>query len=119
MNLTQSVRPAPNSEPIFTTDEWRAFRGAKSESLLTRHAPQPAFRLFPDYRQRYWEEETLNYQVPHFRLRFVARLLRNMPNRRLLDLGCSSAALKSMLDPDFYYCGCDIAKWAQQTLGPE
>src|SRR5262245_10419139 len=67
----------------------------------------------------YWEKETLKYQVAHFRLRFVARLLRKLPQRRLLDLGCSGAALKSLLGPHFSYYGCDIASWARQVLGPE
>jgi SAM-dependent methyltransferase len=39
-----------------------------------------------------------------------------MPQRTLLDVGCSTAALRSLLPGDFEYFGCDIADHARNAI---
>lgn len=94
-------------------EETRSVR-LRDGARLTCRSPN---RFEADYHEAYWRHETLKYQTPHFRLRFVAKLLRNRSHRRLLDLGCSGATLKSLLGPDFVYYGCDIAALAENVLG--
>src|SRR4051794_13196004 len=65
---------------------------------------------------QYWHEETKKYNRPHPRLRQMARLLRRQPQRRLLDVGCSTAVLQNLLPPLFVYFGCDIAEHAGTIL---
>jgi len=64
----------------------------------------------------YWARESTLYWRPHPRLRFMARVLRKLPQRRLLDLGCSGAILRRLLPASFVYFGCDIADEARRCL---
>ena len=66
-----------------------------------------------------WQQETRRYDRPHPRLVLMAGLLRELPQRRLLDVGCSTGALRDLLPPEFEYFGCDIADHARATLGAE
>src|SRR5438046_1055781 len=66
----------------------------------------------------FWQQETTLYSRPHPRLRTMARLLRRLPQRRLLDVGCSTAALRDLLPASFVYHGCDIADHARTKLPP-
>jgi SAM-dependent methyltransferase len=64
----------------------------------------------------FWQKETTLYDTPHLRLRIMARWLRELPQRRLLDIGCSTARLHSLLPDDYRYFGCDIADHARRHL---
>lgn len=64
----------------------------------------------------YWAEESTVYWKPHPRLRFMANILCRLPQRRLLDLGCSGAALRDLLPVSFSYFGCDITDEARRRL---
>jgi SAM-dependent methyltransferase len=99
----------------------RRIEEARSLRLLDEARPLSRLPsdLETDPHQAYWRHETLKYRISHFRLRFVAKLLRSQSYRRLLDLGCSGATLKSLLTPDFVYYGCDIASWAEDVLGSD
>ena len=66
-----------------------------------------------------WQQETKHYDRAHPRLVRMARLLAQMPQRRLLDVGCSTAAMRHLLPPEFEYYGCDIADHALTALGAE
>ncbi len=66
----------------------------------------------------FWQHETTLYSRPHPRLRTMARLLRRLPQRGLLDVGCSTAALRDLLPASFAYYGCDIADHARAKLPP-
>jgi SAM-dependent methyltransferase len=46
----------------------------------------------------------------------MAGLLRQQPQRRLLDLGCSTGTLRGLLPSDFDYHGCDVAPHAAAWL---
>jgi SAM-dependent methyltransferase len=63
-----------------------------------------------------WNAETLRYDRPHPRLRLMARMLAAQPQRRLLDLGCSTATMRRLLPADFVYHGADVATHAGRTL---
>jgi SAM-dependent methyltransferase len=65
-----------------------------------------------------WQQETQKYDRPHRRLREMARWLTALPQRRLLDVGCSTAALRRLLPADFHYHGCDITDHARHNLPP-
>jgi SAM-dependent methyltransferase len=64
----------------------------------------------------YWNREGIRYRMPHARLRLSARWLRRLPQRRVLDIGCSGAALRRLLSHDFTYFGCDITGDAAAQL---
>jgi SAM-dependent methyltransferase len=64
-----------------------------------------------------WQEETRLYDRAHPRLARMAEVLRRLPQRRLLDVGCSTAMLRKLLPDDFDYYGCDIADHAGAVLG--
>ncbi|HMP16295.1 MAG TPA: methyltransferase domain-containing protein, partial [Gemmatales bacterium] len=66
----------------------------------------------------YWDSETLLYNRPHERLRFMAEILAAQPGRRLLDVGCSAAVLKELLPEDMVYFGADISSVAAPLLPP-
>lgn len=66
--------------------------------------------------ETYWAQESLLYWQPHARLRFMAKILNRLPQRRLLDLGCSGGALRDLLPASFTYFGCDITNEASQRL---
>jgi SAM-dependent methyltransferase len=65
------------------------------------------------YKRDFWETETLKFAEPHFRLRKVARVVRQAARGRgdcdLLDLGCGPAALARLMPPGVRYHGIDIA----------
>ena len=63
-----------------------------------------------------WQRETMRYAAPHARLELCASLLRRMPQRRLLDVGCSTAALKGVLPGNYDYYGCDVTNHARAVL---
>jgi SAM-dependent methyltransferase len=55
---------------------------------------------------------SLTHEAPHFRMRKVARVIRRVAGTRqasLLDLGCGSGTLASLLPPRVRYHGIDIA----------
>ena len=64
-----------------------------------------------------WQQETKRYDAPHPRLELCARLLRRHRERRLLDVGCSTATLKRHLPGDYEYYGCDVSDHARVALG--
>jgi predicted TPR repeat methyltransferase len=64
----------------------------------------------------YWTRESAHYWRPHPRLRVMAKILTRLPQRRLLDLGCSGAALRDLLPSSFTYFGCDITDQASKRL---
>jgi SAM-dependent methyltransferase len=66
-----------------------------------------------------WHDETLRYDRPHARLVAMARLLRSLPQRRVLDIGCSTAALRTLLPPDCDYYGCDFTPHARAVLAAD
>ncbi len=66
-----------------------------------------------------WREETRRYDAPHDRLARMSRMLSALPQRRLLDVGCSTATLRTLLPGDFDYHGCDIADHAAAVLDEE
>jgi predicted TPR repeat methyltransferase len=66
-----------------------------------------------------WSRDTLLFDKPHDRLRLMARLLAKHPLRRLLDVGCSTGVLRSLLPADFDYHGCDLAPHAALRLPPD
>lgn len=63
-----------------------------------------------------WQQETLLYDRPHHRMVQAAEILRRLPGRKLLDVGCSTAHLQKVLGDDFDYFGCDIADHASDRL---
>src|SRR5262245_60035585 len=46
----------------------------------------------------------------------MAQMLSKFPQRRLLDVGCSTAVLQRLLPADYDYYGCDVADHACQSL---
>lgn len=63
-----------------------------------------------------WQQETRRYDRPHPRLKQMADALAACPQRRLLDVGCSTATLRRLLPADFDYYGCDVADHAARIL---
>lgn len=63
-----------------------------------------------------WQQESQQYDRAHPRLVQMARLLAEYPERRLLDVGCSTAMLQRLLPDDFVYHGCDVADLAAKSL---
>ena len=68
---------------------------------------------------QYWQRETLRYDRPHPRLVITAQMLRSLPQRRVLDVGCSTAMLSRVLPRDFEYYGCDVTDHASALLPPQ
>lgn len=56
-----------------------------------------------------WQKETVIYDRAHPRLVEMARLIRALPARAVLDIGCSTAIMKSLIGDGLEYFGCDIA----------
>jgi len=56
-----------------------------------------------------WDKETVIYDRPHPRLVEMARLIRALPAKAVLDIGCSTAIMKDLIGEGFEYFGCDIA----------
>lgn len=64
------------------------------------------------YKKEFWQQENLNYGLPHLRMEKVARLVNSLARgeeRTLLDVGCGPATLNSLLQPSIKYYGIDIA----------
>jgi SAM-dependent methyltransferase len=64
------------------------------------------------YKKDFWSGENPKYSEPHFRMRKVANLVRQLARghrRTLLDIGCGPAALASLLPPNVDYYGIDIS----------
>jgi SAM-dependent methyltransferase len=66
-----------------------------------------------------WTRDALLFDKPHERLRLMARLLAKQPQRRVLDVGCSTGVLQSLLPSDFDYYGCDLTTHAALRLKPD
>lgn len=66
-----------------------------------------------------WRMETRRYDRPHPRLVRMASVLRRLPARCVLDVGCSTAQLRRLLPDDWEYYGCDIADHALESLGSD
>jgi len=65
-----------------------------------------------------WQKETKIYERPHPRLAAMAQVIRALPHRRILDAGCSTGTLETLLPRDFAYYGCDVTDHAQARLAP-
>jgi SAM-dependent methyltransferase len=64
------------------------------------------------YKKDFWSEENLKYSEPHFRMRKVARLIRQLARtgeNDLLDVGCGPAALSGLMPSNVHYYGIDIS----------
>jgi predicted TPR repeat methyltransferase len=64
------------------------------------------------HKRDFWAAENLKYQEPHFRMRKVARVIRQVAGTRqadLLDVGCGPGTLASLLPAGVRYHGIDIA----------
>jgi SAM-dependent methyltransferase len=66
-----------------------------------------------------WQTETVIYDRPHPRLVEMARLIRALPDRTILDIGCSTAIMKDLIGDGFEYFGCDIANAVGERLDHE
>jgi SAM-dependent methyltransferase len=64
------------------------------------------------------QQETFRYDRPHARLARMARLIRGLPGKRILDVGCNGGMLARMLGSSYEYYGCDIASHADRNLLP-
>jgi ubiquinone/menaquinone biosynthesis C-methylase UbiE len=64
-----------------------------------------------------WQEEALLYDRIHPRMRAMANLIGEMPERSLLDVGCSAGTLQRLLPAEYEYFGCDITDHGAH-LGP-
>jgi cyclopropane fatty-acyl-phospholipid synthase-like methyltransferase len=65
-----------------------------------------------NYKRDFWAVENRDYEVPHFRMRKLAREVRRIAHGRecdLLDIGCGPGSLESLLPPEVHYHGIDIA----------
>ena len=80
-------------------------------SMGTTTGPRHAARVA-------WQQETLLYDRHHPRLARMARLIRELPGQRILDVGCSTGMLARLLGPGYEYYGCDIADHAARNLPP-
>ncbi len=63
-----------------------------------------------------WQQESLLYAKSHPRLVAMARLAEAMPERSMLDVGCSAGTLRRLLPSDYAYYGCDITDHAAPNL---
>jgi SAM-dependent methyltransferase len=65
------------------------------------------------YKSDFWGTENLRFAEPHFRLRKLAQVVRQVARGKgdcdLLDLGCGPAALARLMPPGVRYHGIDIA----------
>jgi cyclopropane fatty-acyl-phospholipid synthase-like methyltransferase len=71
---------------------------------------QPASTL--DYKRDFWATENRDFATPHFRLRKVARIVRQLAGESecdLLDLGCGPGTFERLLPGNVRYHGIDIA----------
>jgi len=61
---------------------------------------------------RFWREANVKFNVPHYRMRKTARIVKRLAGERdsdLLDLGCGPATLATLLPANIRYHGMDIA----------
>jgi len=65
-----------------------------------------------------WQVETTLYRRPHPRLARMAELLTQESVHCVLDIGCSTATLQSLLPADVNYYGCDVTDHARSLLPP-
>ncbi|HKB01843.1 MAG TPA: methyltransferase domain-containing protein [Gemmataceae bacterium] len=65
-----------------------------------------------------WQQETLFYDKVHPRMVAMARCVRAMPHRSVLDIGCSTGIMRRLLPGDCDYYGCDITDHAGARLPP-
>ena len=64
------------------------------------------------HKRDFWATENLKYETPHFRMRKVARVIRQVAGAAqadLLDVGCGPGTLASLLPASVRYHGIDIA----------
>ena len=54
-----------------------------------------------------WQDEYLEYDAPHLRIRQVATLVSGIAPRRMADLGCANGYLRKLC-PGVEYTGCDF-----------
>lgn len=55
-----------------------------------------------------WKDAVEVYNVPHLRLRQIARLVDECRPETVLDLGCAKGTLATLLRPDIMYSGADF-----------
>ncbi len=55
-----------------------------------------------------WEKAVADYDLPHLRLRIVARLINESGAAAVVDLGCAKGTLKGLLGKTVSYTGCDF-----------
>ncbi len=55
-----------------------------------------------------WKEAVANYDLPHLRLRIVARLVNESGAATVVDLGCAKGTLRGLLGETVKYTGCDF-----------
>ena len=59
----------------------------------------------------YWNERSPDFHVVHARLRLIGELVAPLAGvRTVLDVGCASGALRSVLPPTVEYFGIDLAR---------
>lgn len=56
-----------------------------------------------------WQRDVIRYDVSHQRLRQVAMLVRSLSPERVVDLGCATGRLATLL-PGIDYWGCDFVE---------
>lgn len=64
------------------------------------------------YKRDFWGVENLKYSEPHYRMRKVSRVIRDVARGRecdLLDVGCGPATLRHLMPANVHYHGIDIA----------
>jgi SAM-dependent methyltransferase len=54
-----------------------------------------------------WSKDVANYDLPHHRLRTIARLINDLKPHSLVDLGCAKGTLRNFIDSGIY-AGCDF-----------
>ncbi|HEY5315151.1 MAG TPA: methyltransferase domain-containing protein [Pirellulales bacterium] len=64
------------------------------------------------------QQDALLDDRPDARLARMARLIRTLPGKRILDVGCSNGLLARMLGSGYEYYGCDITDQAARNLLP-
>ena len=58
-----------------------------------------------------WDKESYKYSKPHLRLLKISKIIKMYKKEgRVLDIGCSTSVLKSLLGKNYEYFGLDISK---------
>ncbi|MGE7999173.1 class I SAM-dependent methyltransferase [Lysinibacillus sp. NPDC093190] len=68
------------------------------------------------YTKQYWIKENYKYKNVHFRLEKIAKII-NMKSKKsadLLDIGCGTATLSTIIREDLNYFGIDIAPHSKE-----